>query len=133
MLKIDPASPVPIWRQIEEGVTNLVTAGALSPESPVPSVRELARELRVNPLTVQKAYRRLIDLGVLQVRRGEGTYVASEPPRLAPGERRDKLREGALRFASLGRSLGADLDECAEQLGEAWQELENPREEIPKS
>lgn len=133
MLKIDPASPVPIWRQIEEGVTNLVTAGALSPESALPSVRELARELRVNPLTVQKAYRRLTDNGVLQVRRGEGTYVAPEPPRLAPAERRAKLREGGLRFASLGRSLGADLGECAGQLAEAWRELENPREEIPTS
>ena len=80
MLHIDPSDSVPIWKQIEEGVLHLIATGALGPGDPVASVRELARQLRVNPLTVSKAYRRLADRGVLTVKRGEGTFVADNPP-----------------------------------------------------
>jgi GntR family transcriptional regulator len=69
-LRVDPRDAVPIWRQIEDGVRRLVAAGALSPGATVPSVRDLARDLRVNPATVSKAYQRLTDAGVLEVRRG---------------------------------------------------------------
>ena len=85
MLKIDPKDAVPIWRQIEDGVRRLVASGALSPGAAIPSVRDLAKELRVNPATVSKAYQRLSDANVLTVRRGEGTFVADDPPSLTKG------------------------------------------------
>jgi GntR family transcriptional regulator len=66
-LEIDPASAVPIWRQIEDGMRRLVASERLAPGSVVPSVRELARALRVNPATVSKAYRRLTEAGLLTV------------------------------------------------------------------
>ena len=79
-LTVDPGDAAPIWRQIEQGVRRLVASGALRPGSPVPSVRELSLELRVNPATVAKAYQRLTQAGVLAMRRGEGTFVADSPP-----------------------------------------------------
>ena len=79
-LQVNPSDATPIWSQIEEGVRRLVASGALAAGSAVPSVRELARDLRVNPATVAKAYQRLTDAGVLSVRRGEGTFVAQTPP-----------------------------------------------------
>src|SRR4051795_12201351 len=105
MFDIKPADAAPIWRQIEEGMRRLITVGALPPGASVPSVRDLARDLRVNPATVSKAYQRLADAGVLDVRRGDGTYVSAAPPPLSRGERARALRESALRFASLGATL----------------------------
>jgi len=128
LLRIEPADPRPIWRQIEEGVRHLIASGALAAGSPIPSVRDLARDLQINPATVSKAYQRLTDAGVLAVRRGDGTYVSAEPPVLAPDERRQKLQEGALRYVSLAATLGADETEAAEALTAAWRGLRNDRD-----
>ncbi|HWM94753.1 MAG TPA: GntR family transcriptional regulator [Thermoanaerobaculia bacterium] len=122
-LRIDPADPRPIWRQIEEGVRHLVASGALLPGAPVPSVRDLARDLQVNPATVSKAYQRLTDAGVLAVKRGEGTYVSETPPELSDRELGRRLLQGAVRYASLAVTLGAGREESRETLDEAWSSL----------
>ena len=95
MFDIKPADAAPIWRQIEEGMRRLITVGALVPGAAVPSVRDLARDLRVNPATVSRAYQRLTDAGVLSVKRGDGTYVADEPAQLTKSERHGLLRDAA--------------------------------------
>jgi DNA-binding transcriptional regulator YhcF (GntR family) len=123
LLRIDPALAIPIWSQIEEGMRRLVASGALRPGAAVPSVRDVARDLRVNPATVSKAYQRLTDQGVLEVRRGEGTFVASSPPALGRAERRHLLRDGALQYASLGLTLGAGREDALEELRAAWSDL----------
>jgi DNA-binding transcriptional regulator YhcF (GntR family) len=128
-LRIDPADPRPIWRQIEESVRHLVARGALLPGTAAPSVRDLARDLQVNPATVSKAYQRLTDAGVLTVRRGEGTFAAATPPELANGERSRRLREGAVRYASLAATLGAGAAEAREILEAAWNSLAAPSDE----
>jgi DNA-binding transcriptional regulator YhcF (GntR family) len=129
-LRIDPKDPRPIWRQIEEGVEHLVGSGALAAGSGVPSVRDLARELQVNPATVSKAYQRLTDAGILAVRRGDGTYVADHPPALSTAARAARLHREALRYAGIAAALGAARDEAAATLETAWEELtQNPSEE----
>ena len=125
MLRIDPSDPRPIWRQIEEAVRHLVASGALPAASAVPSVRDLARDLQVNPATVSKAYQRLTDRGVLAVRRGDGTYVADRPPALSPEERGAKLGQAALRYASLAVTLGADREEAVASVEAALASLGN--------
>lgn len=131
-LTIDPRDPRPIWRQIEEGTRRLVAAGALPPGAAAPSVRELARELQVNPATVSKAYQRLTAAGVLEVRRGEGTWVAESPPALSEAQRRHLLGEGAVTYATHALTLGATAEEAAEELAAAWKRLTHPsREETP--
>ena len=120
MLRIDPRDAVPIWKQIEDGLRRLVGAGGLRPGRPVPSVRDLARELRVNPMTVSKAYQRLADAGVLVVRRGEGTFVADGPPQLTRAERARTLREAASRYVSLAVTMGVSKGEAERELAAAW-------------
>ena len=127
MLRIDPSDSVPIWKQIEEGVERLIATGILGPNDAVSSVRELARELRVNPLTVSKAYRRLADTGVLVVRRGEGTFVAPQPPSMAEDERHERLLTSARRFVALTKTLNGGRDESVAALHEAWDEIDGPR------
>ena len=119
-LNVDPSDATPIWSQIEEGIRRLVASGAWKPGAPVPSVRELASELRINPATVAKGYQRLADDGILTVRRGDGTYVADAPPAMSKSERARILREGATRYASLTATLGVGEDEAADALRAAF-------------
>jgi GntR family transcriptional regulator len=119
LLRVDPADAAPIWRQIEEGLRRLVASGALAPGAPLPSVRDLARDLMVNPATVAKAYQRLCDAGVAAVRRGEGTFVADGPPAIGRGERRRILREGARRYAGVAATIGATEEEAVAELRSA--------------
>jgi GntR family transcriptional regulator len=124
-LRIESADPRPIWRQIEEGVQHMVASGALAAGAPVPSVRDLARELQINPATVSKAYQRLTDAGVLCVRRGDGTYVAESPPALPQETLARKLRDGAVRYAGLAVTLGVDEEEAVAFLRDAWTSLKD--------
>jgi GntR family transcriptional regulator len=120
---IDPADARPIWRQIEENVRHLVASGALQPSTAVPSVRDLARILAVNPATVAKAYQRLTDSGVLAVRRGDGTYVSAAPPALSTDQRERRLLAEATRYASLAATLGVTAGESIAVLEAAWASL----------
>jgi GntR family transcriptional regulator len=122
-LRVDPRDAVPIWSQIEEGMRWLVASGAFPPGAPVPSVRDLARELRVNPATVAKAYQRLTEAGVFVVRRGDGTYVAAAPPAKGRTERIRVLREAAERYASAAATIGVGEAEAASELAAAWRRL----------
>ena len=119
-LQVDPKDAVPIWKQIEHGVRRLVASKALAAGEPVPSVRDLSKELRVNPATVAKAYQRLTDAGVLAVRRGEGTYVAEAPPAMPRAERQKALREAAARYVAVAVTLGAGDEEAVSEIEAAW-------------
>lgn len=115
-LSVDPSDAVPLWKQIEENVRRLVASGALKPASVMPSVRDLARDLSINPATVAKGYQRLVDAGVLVVKRGEGTFVSEKPPSVPRGEREKELVGGAMRYASLAVTIGAANEEAVEQV-----------------
>lgn len=77
---IDPTNGVAIYDQVVRQVLFAVAAGVLRPGELVPSVREVARELAINPNTVARAYRRLQDEGVLEPVRGTGLAVAADAP-----------------------------------------------------
>jgi len=123
MFDINPTDAAPIWKQIEEGVRRLITLGMLAPGAAVPSVRDLARDLRVNPATVSRAYQRLTDAGVLTVKRGDGTYVADEPAQLKKSERHEIVRDGAQRYAGVVISAGVPLEDAESELESAYQRL----------
>ena len=124
LLDIDPAAAAPIWREIEVGMRRLVASGALPEGSAVPSVRELARELRINPATVSKAYQLLTADGALEVRRGEGTFVAARPEGAVAAERDRLLAEGAERFVETARSMGVSKSEAKAVVSAVWDRAE---------
>lgn len=101
----------------------LVAAGALGPGTAVPSVRDLARDLRINPATVAKAYQRLVDAGILTVRRGEGTYVAAELPAVPRAERKRVLKEAAARYAGAAVTVGASPEETLREAETALDQI----------
>ena len=123
-LDVDPTAAAPIWRQIEDGVRRMVASGRLSAGTAVPSVRELARALRVNPATVSKAYRRLTEAGLLIVRRGEGTFVAERSDEEWGDERRRLLAKGAEDFIRVAKSVGATRKQAEATVSECWRALD---------
>jgi GntR family transcriptional regulator len=124
-IRVDPTLPSPIWSQIEESVRYLVASGALRPGGAVPSVRDLARDQRVNPNTVAKAYQRLVESGILETRRGEGTFVAERPPAMPAGEKARILQDGATRYSTLAVNLGATRAEAVSTLQASWPEQDS--------
>jgi GntR family transcriptional regulator len=87
--QIDPRSPIPLYVQIADRVRIAVAAGDLAPGAALPSVRQLASQLRVNPATVVQAYRELEEADVVESRQGTGTFVRelAEPKREAERQR----------------------------------------------
>ncbi|MCM2256901.1 MAG: GntR family transcriptional regulator [Vicinamibacteria bacterium] len=128
-LRVDPALPVPLWSQIEDGLRRRIATGALAPGAAMPSVRELAGELRVNPATVVRAYQRLVDDGMLEARRGAGTFVAAAPALPSRAERLRGLREAAHRFVDQAAGLGASRDDAEAALRAAWPRASRDSEE----
>ena len=123
MFDINPTQAAPIWRQIEEGMRRMISLGTLAPGGAVPSVRELAQLLRVNPNTVARAYQRLTDVGLFAVRRGEGTFVAEVPSQLKKSERNEALRDAAGQYAGTALSVGATLEQAAAELETSFERL----------
>lgn len=127
MFDVDPSSATPLWAQIESAVRDLVATRRLAPGDVVPSVRELARRLRINPATAAKAYQRLVGEGVLVMRRGEGTFVANGAPTIDQSDRRERLRSGAREYAVLARTLGSVREEAHDYLEEVFDDLDARR------
>lgn len=80
LLTIDTASDLPVYQQITDQVRALVRDGALPPETALPSVRQLAADLELNPNTIARAYTMLEQQGILRTVRRRGTFVADGGP-----------------------------------------------------
>jgi GntR family transcriptional regulator len=93
ILSVDPASGLPIYLQIVQQVKWRIATGALRAGERLPSVREIAGQTRVNPNTVAKAITELERAGVVETRRGSGTFVAEGSVTLTRAERRRLVRE----------------------------------------
>ncbi len=100
----------PIYRQLRERVVAMILDGALHEGDPLPSVRQVAADFQINPLTVSKAYQELVDEQLVEKRRGLGMYVVEGAREaLLKSERERFLREEwPLLFARLKR-MGLDL------------------------
>jgi GntR family transcriptional regulator len=108
LFSIATGSADPIYRQLVEQVRRLVAAGQLAPGDEMPSVREIAQALALNPMTVSKAYGLLEMDGVLARRRGLGMVVAESSGAGAPAERAALLRPTLERAAREARELELD-------------------------
>jgi GntR family transcriptional regulator len=122
----DFRSHVPIYVQIVERVKHLVATEALKPGDQLPTVRQLAADLRVNFNTVARAYRILDEAGVISTQQGRGTYVLEAPP----PEQAKLLRQAALTaliqsFLAEAARLGFEAEEVSQDVDELisrWQE-----------
>lgn len=125
---LDERSGVPFYRQIIDRVMMAIADGRLKPGDRLPTVRQLAVDLSLNPNTVAKAYRDLEIVGVLETRRGDGTYVASKTPRVPDVERRRQLDRLCQQVIAQAVGLGF----TREDLVDALAEIPPDREATPK-
>ena len=122
LVTIDNRDARPLYLQIMDEVRRAIVVGQLKPEDPLPSVRDLASDLVINPRTVSQAYQELEREGVVYVKRGQGTFVA--PTRKTSRERRTLARGVAKRALIEARRSGLHVDELIETLREVASEEE---------
>ena len=108
--QIDPRAPAPPSEQLADQVRFAVAAGRLRVGERMPSVRELAADVRVNPNTVSRAWRELEREGTLFARRGDGVFVAETGPAACRAARGRIVSERIGR--AVGEALAAGLDEA---------------------
>src|ERR1700757_2034422 len=102
----------PIYRQLRDRVVHMILDGVLKEGDPLPSVRNVAAQYRVNPLTILKAYQQLVDEELVEKRRGLGMFVKSGArDLLLQGERRKFLAEQWPRISATIQRLGLSADE----------------------
>jgi GntR family transcriptional regulator len=128
-VNLDPRDARPLYLQIKDEVRRALVVGTLRAEDPLPSVRELASQLVVNPRTVLQAYRDLEREGVLYVRRGQGTFVAPD----VRADRRGLMREVAKRALLDAQRNGVGVDELITAIRELAHESVDENEPLLSS
>jgi len=116
-------SGVPVYRQLMEQIRHYVASGVLAAGDALPSIRELARALAVNPTTIVKAFGELAHEGVIVIRHGRGAFVAEHQPVWPAARRRERLRALAIQLAVEARQMGASDPETLESLRRALADL----------
>jgi GntR family transcriptional regulator len=116
-VRLDSTDPTPLYVQIERGIRAAIATGRLSRGAQLPTVRQLAVELRVNANTVAKVYSDLERNGLLETHRGVGTFVATETP-AQPSQQvtPQALREFAVRILEDAAARGFSRDDLLAQL-----------------
>ncbi len=116
LLTIDPHLPTPIWAQLDQTIRAAIATGRLQAGEQLPTVRQLAVELRINANTVARVYVDLERAGVLETRRGVGTFVAARQPAVPKRGRDAELRALAERWLAEAAARGFSVDDVARQV-----------------
>jgi GntR family transcriptional regulator len=115
-LQLDLHSGVPVYRQVIDQVRGAIAGGQLTPGDQLPTVRQLAVDLAINPNTVVRAYRELELGGLLETHQGTGTFISAQKIRRADAERGRQLAQIATDSVSRAGAAGFTVDELIEEL-----------------
>jgi GntR family transcriptional regulator len=126
LIRIDPGAPDPIYEQIALQVKGAVARGELAEGDKLPSVRELAREVSLNPNTVIRAYTCLEQEGIIYRRQGAGCFITGATSRLNLGARRRQLSALMRRSVTEAYHLGFSADDIRKALGRELQTIRFP-------
>jgi GntR family transcriptional regulator len=127
LFQIDAASRAPIYRQLAQQIREAVARGRLAPESRLPSVRDLSRQLVINPNTVARVYTELEREGVLNTRPGLGVFVAQPRNDLTKKARKDRLTALADQFLTEAVHLGFSGEESLALVAERMEKFQFPQ------
>ena len=114
--RLDFLSGVPVYRQIIDQVLGGIAAGNLAPGHQLPTVRQVAVDLSINPNTVVRAYRELEIRGVLETQQGTGTFISQQKVKHDEVERQRQLAQLVGEFVSRAGAAGFTIEELQEQL-----------------
>ena len=124
IIRIDPRSAEPLFEQVVFAVKSAVARGTAKAGDKLPSVRELARELAINPNTVVRAYEALERDGVVVRRQGAGCFVSDRGSDLAQGEKKKQLLDLMRRAATEAFHLGFTAEDVKKALGQGLDEVQ---------
>src|SRR5258707_13029360 len=117
MFQVDSNHPTPIYAQLERSIRFAISTARLQIGDQLPTVRQLAVELRINANTVARVYAELERAGVVETRRGVGTFVSARPREATNRRDRDRhLHELTDHFIALTHTRGFSIDEVIEHL-----------------
>jgi GntR family transcriptional regulator len=117
-LALDLHSGVPVYRQLIDQVRGGIASGSLTAGDQLPTVRQLAVDLAINPNTVMRAYRELELGGLLETHQGTGTFISNKKPEKKSAERERQLGQMAGEFAARAGAAGFTLEEIIDRLRE---------------
>jgi GntR family transcriptional regulator len=128
IVAIDPRDATPIYAQLERGLRAAIATGRLRPGDQLPTVRQLAVDLQVNANTVARVYLELERAGVLETRRGVGSFVAATPARAQPARDRERRLEAFItRVLADADAGGFTLDDLIDALNDKRRTVESAR------
>jgi GntR family transcriptional regulator len=116
--RLDLHTGVPVYRQLIDQVRAGIASRTLSPGDQLPTVRQLAVDLAINPNTVMRAYRELELGGLLETHQGTGTFISDSKPEKQSAERERQLVQMAAEFAARAGAAGFTLEDLIERLRE---------------
>jgi GntR family transcriptional regulator len=117
IFSLSPSHPMPLYAQLTRAIRFAIATGRLRVGEQLPTVRQLAVELRVNANTVAKVYAELERTGILETRRGVGTFVSARQFAISHREEHEKhLNELVDRFLEEAGAMGFSIDDVLEQL-----------------
>ncbi len=119
LLRVNPSSGEPIYRQLQEQVIRLIVGGQIAPGDTLPSVRQMADFLKVNPMTVSRAVQNLVEQGYLERRRGQPTQVAQREFS-EQGEGAQLLAPQTDALIEQAKQLGVDLPSLQALIKSRW-------------
>ncbi len=112
LLTVDPRDPTPIYAQLERGLRAAIATSRVRPGDQLPTVRQLAVDLRINANTVARVYAELERAGVIETRRGVGSFVTAGATRAHPPREHDRrLRAFVTRMLADADAAGFTLDD----------------------
>jgi GntR family transcriptional regulator len=114
--RLDLHSGVPVYRQIIDQVLGGIAAGTLTPGHQLPTVRQVAVDLSINPNTVVRAYRELEIRSVLETQQGTGTFISQQKVKHDEVERQRQLTQLVTEFVSRAGAAGFTIEDLREQL-----------------
>jgi GntR family transcriptional regulator len=133
-LHIDPQSGLPVYRQMIDQIKYYVASGALKPGQQLPSVRDLAQRLSINPTTVVKAYNELESEHVIELHHGKGAFVSERADSGVSAFEKDKVvRRLARQLAVESQQIGASYEFVQDVFDEEWQQLSGAMKNMRKA
>ena len=113
---LDLHTGVPVYRQLIDQVRAGIASGSLIAGDQLPTVRQLAVDLEINPNTVMRAYRELELGGLLETHQGTGTFISDRKPEKKTAERERQLSQMASEFAARAGAAGFSLEDLIDRL-----------------
>ena len=124
---LDLNSGMPVYRQIMDQVRGGIASGALTPGDQLPTVRQLAVDLAINPNTVVRAYRELELGGLLETHQGTGTFISAQKMKRADAQRERQLEQIVADSVARAGAAGFTLDELIDELRDLAREQSRKR------